>query len=73
MILSASTTVGGQDIDIVVNYDPTERSIVEVIEICINKVDVSPSLCELGADDKFLDFFDWADIYFETKNEQNYF
>jgi len=52
MTLSASTTVGGQELDIVVNYDTTERSIVEVLEICINKVDVSPSLCELGADDR---------------------
>lgn len=73
MILSASKTVGGQDIDIVVNYDPTEREVTEVLEICINKVDVCLTLSELGAEDKFIDIFDWADIYFETKNEQNYF
>lgn len=73
MILSASKTVGGQDIDIVVNYDPKEKEVVEVLEICINKVDVSPTLSELGAEDTFLDCFDWSDIYFETKNEQNYF
>lgn len=73
MTLSASTTVGGQELDIVVNYDPTERSIVEVLEICINKVDVSPSLCELGADDKLLDCFDWNEIYHDHLNRFNHF
>jgi hypothetical protein len=71
MILSASTTVGGQEIDIVVNYNHGEGTIEEVLEICINKVDVSPSLIELGADDKILDCIDWADLYYEQKNNLN--
>lgn len=73
MTLSASKTVGGQDIDIVVNYDPKEKEVVEVLEICINKVDVSPSLSELGAEDTFIDIFDWADIYHDHINQFNHF
>jgi len=73
MILSASTTVGGQELDMVVNYNHAEGTIEEVLEICINKVDVAPTLLELGLDDKILDCIDWPAIYYDQLNQFNQF
>ncbi len=54
MTLSASKSVCGQELDIVVDYDPKEREVVDILEICINKVDVSPTLLHFGAEDAIL-------------------
>lgn len=73
MILSASTSVCGQELDIVVNYDPKEDEIVEILEICINKVDVSPTLISLGIENSVLDCIDWNEIYHDHINRFNHF
>lgn len=69
MILHASKSIEGQELDIVVNYDRTSNEVIEVIEICINKVDVSPTLCHLGADFRILEHFEWQGIYANHINQ----
>ena len=73
MTLSASKSVCGQELDIVVDYDPKEREILEVLEICINKVDVSPTLLHFGMEDAILDCIDWHEIYHDQLNQFNHF